>query len=148
MQSDHSFDSDLCILINIPLQYRDAWGSLFSMIEGVKLAMEGRSKNRKVWQAAPFASVILLWEDVGGKMVIAKKEKHADVRMHSDKDSPTTRGDLWASTLLLHQRALRVQTEDVLGSLCWCAETHPLLFTVSNKNLQRTFKLFFLMWKN
>lgn len=54
-----------------------------------------------------------------------------------DKDEP--REDLRAATLLLHQCALRVQTEGVWGSLCWFTKTHqfPLLLLSHNKDLYR-----------
>lgn len=63
----------------------------------------------------------------------------------------TKGGNLWASTLLLHQYALGVQTEGMEGSLCWCAITHKVLFLrslVITKTFRLVFSLFISQFMN
>lgn len=100
--------------INIHLQWEEARSSMLSQhidFGEVDLESEGGHTNRKEWKS-----------DVCQSAVFEGIQKESKEAMKG------TMGGLWASTLLLHQCALRVQTDGVLGSLCWCTVTPPLPF--------------------
>lgn len=108
------------------------WGGIFR-------EREERHKNRNTLLPPPPGICTRMQKGGAKKQQQKKREDTCSTLLEGtweeSKDGTSTAGqkkgtmgDLWASTLLLHQYALRVQTRGVLGSLCWCAKTHPLLF--------------------
>lgn len=128
--------------INIHLQWEEARSSMLSQhiyFGEVDLESEGGHTNRKGWKSAPPPPPWICTRRVQKKKKddVCQSAVFEGIQKESKEAMKGTMGGLWASTLLLHQYALRVQTDGVLGSLCWCNSSTPLPpFTVDNKDLR------------